>query len=83
MTEKWEFKKITLDDMIEYIETNSPQDKAWFKNMALNLDGKGTGVVGRYNHLRAVRGFCKEYMPDILPQKKPKKPNKSEMLLNW
>lgn len=31
---KYEFKKLTLADMKEYIEENAPADKAWFKAVA-------------------------------------------------
>lgn len=35
--EKWEFKKITLPMMMEYIEKNAPADKAWFKSVAFDM----------------------------------------------
>lgn len=31
-----EFNKITLQDMIDYIEENAPEDKAWFKEKAFD-----------------------------------------------
>ena len=34
---KWEFKKITLPEMMKYIEINAPQDKAWFKSVAFDM----------------------------------------------
>lgn len=58
----WEYKKITLDNMMDYIEKEHPEDKAWFKSIALK-DGK-------YQHLHAVREFCEKYMPDIIPEHK-------------
>lgn len=66
MEEKvWEFKKIKLADMIEYIEANAPADKAWFKSVAFDEKGK-------YQHLIAVRAFCAKYMPEIIPVAKVK-----------
>lgn len=62
MDEKWEYKKITLDKMMAYIEKEHPEDKKWFKGIALK-DGK-------YQHLHAVREFCKRYMPEIIPEHK-------------
>jgi hypothetical protein len=73
---KLEFKKITFEDMKEYIEQNEPQDKEWFKSIA--IDEKG-----RYQHLIAKKEFCKKYMPEIIPQAKPKKETKADILANW
>jgi hypothetical protein len=72
---KENYKKITLDDMIEYIETTAPQDKDWFKSVAL--------VNNKYSHLKAVKEFAKKYFPSIVPVASVKKPNKSEKLKNW
>lgn len=72
----WDFKKITLDDMMDYITTNAPKDKAWFKSVAIDASGK-------YQHLIAVRAFCAKYMPEIIPVAKEKVPNKSDKLANW
>lgn len=30
----YDFKKLTLEQMVDYIEKNAPQDKAWFKSEA-------------------------------------------------
>lgn len=30
----YDFKKLTLDEMKDYIEKNAPADKAWFKSVA-------------------------------------------------
>ena len=30
----YDFKKLTLDEMADYIEKNAPEDKAWFKSVA-------------------------------------------------
>lgn len=75
----WVFNKITLDDMMEYIEANAPDDKAWFKEVA--FDVRNQKKV--YNHMKAVRKFADRYMPEIIPVKKVKEPNKSEKLNNW
>ena len=32
-----DYKKITLAFMLDYIEENAPQDKAWFKKVAYDL----------------------------------------------
>lgn len=74
--EKWNFKKITAEDMKKYIEEKAPQDKAWFKSVAFNEKGK-------YQHLIAVRAFCDRYMPEILPVAKEKKAPVSDMFANW
>lgn len=71
-----EFRKIKLDYMTAYIEANAPQDKAWFKSIAFDASGK-------YQHLTAVREFCKRYMPQVIPVAKPKKPKASDLLKDW
>ena len=68
------FKKISLDDMITYIEENAPNDKAWFKSIAFDENGK-------YQHLVAVRKFCEKYMPGVIPT--PKKKNAKDKLAKW
>lgn len=69
------FKKITAKDIKDYIETNYPQDKAWFKDVAF--------TNGKYNHLKAVRAFCEKYAPDLIPVAKEKAPKASDMFANW
>lgn len=71
----WNYKQITLEDMMKYIETNAPKDKEWFKSIALSEEGK-------YLHLTAKKAFCEKYMPEIIPQKK-ETTKKSDLLLNW
>ena len=71
----WEYKKITLEMMMNYIIANAPEDKEWFKSVAL--------IDGKYRHLEARKAFCEKYMPDIIPVAKKKEPLKSELLLNW
>lgn len=34
---KWNFNKITLDDMMEYIQSEAPEDKEWFKGVAFDM----------------------------------------------
>lgn len=40
MDGKWEYKKITLDKMMDFIAEKHPEDKKWFKSIALNEAGK-------------------------------------------
>lgn len=86
--EKWNFKKIKLGDMIDYIENVAPatvkvneedvSTKAWFKAVAFDEKGK-------YQHLIAVRAFCAMFMPDIIPVAKEKvvPANAKDKLANW
>lgn len=71
-----EFKKITLDDMMNYIDEHAPNDKAWFKSIAIGSDGK-------YHHLETVRAFCNKYMPEIIPVAKPKGETPTDRLKKW
>lgn len=75
------YKKITFEDMVEYIEDKGgKEDKAWFKSVAIIKDKNGTM---RYNHLVAKKAFCEKYMPELLPVKADKKPNKTDILNKW
>lgn len=75
------FKKITLDEMCDFIEKNFPEDKPWFKQVAYeDKEGKPTA---KYNHLNAVRKFCEKYAPDLLPVAKEKKVPATKRLENW
>ena len=76
-----EFKKITLEEMCDFIEKNHPQDKKWFKKVCFqNKDGKD---VAKYNHLNAVRKFCENYAPELIPVAKEKKEPATKRLENW
>ncbi len=73
----FDFKKITFDEMFDFISTNHPGDKAWFKEVAYSkkdgtpsVDKKGEP---KYNHLNAKRRFFEKYFPDLLPDPKPVK----------
>ena len=73
------FRTIKLEDMMAYIEKNAPQDKNWFKGIAIETDGEKQS----YNHFKARQAFCEKYMPEIIPVSKPKEPTKAEILANW
>lgn len=66
MAKKYDYKKLTFEEMKAYIETNAAADKEWFKSVA--IDEKGV-----YQHLKAKKAFAEKYMPDIIPVAKPKK----------
>ena len=86
---KYNYKKITLEDMKNYIEENAPQDKDWFKTVAITeteVKNKKTGKTSykqTYNHFKAREEFCKRYMPEIIPVAKEKEPTKADILANW
>ena len=75
------YKKITLDDMMKYIDEKAPEDKAWFKKEAFK-DKEGN-ETDSYQHLTAVRAFCGKYMPELLPVAKPKPISGKEKLKGW
>lgn len=76
------FKKITLNDMIDYIEKNGTDtDKKEFKIHAYS--DKDGNPLEKYNHLNAVRWFCTKYMPDIVPKRKEVKEKVSNRIANW
>lgn len=75
------FKKISLDEMCDFIEKNYPEDKAWFKKVA--YEDKDGNAVKKYNHLNAVRKFCEKYAPELIPVAKEKKIPATKRLENW
>lgn len=76
-----DYKKITLDEMMDFIEENYPKDKKWFKEVA--FQDKDGNTVEKYNHLNAVRKFCEKYAPELLPVAKEKKVPPTKRLENW
>ncbi len=84
-----DYKKITLDEMVNFIAKNAPDDKAWFKSMAFDKvkkmnDNAEEVIVDKYNHLKANRAFCLRYAPELVPvSKKPVKPTAKEILKDW
>jgi len=75
------FKKITFNEMADYIENNHPEDKAWFKEIA--FQDKNGNPVNKYNHLNAKLSFCKRYAPALIPVAKEKKEPVTKRLENW
>ena len=69
------FKKITFDDMFDYIAENYPKDKEWFESICKS----GT----KYNHLKTVRTFCEKYNPSLIPVAKAPKVNKLDRFKEW
>lgn len=73
------YKTITLEDMMNYIDEYAPEYKQEFKEAAI-IELK-TGEK-RYNYMRAKRAFCQKFMPQLLPQSSHK-PTKTEIIMNW
>ena len=74
------FKKLSFTEMADFIETEYPEDKAWFKRVCFeNKDGE---KVAKYNHLNAKLRFCEKYAPELIPQAKPKM-SVTKRLENW
>ena len=67
--EEWDYKRITFEDMVRYIEAipeadKREEEKKWFKSVAL--------VNGKYKHLTAKKAFCRKFVPSIVPVAKKK-----------
>ena len=74
MSEKTkELNALTFEAMTEYIVNNHPEDKAWFKSVAI--------IDGKYQHLTARKEFVNKYRPDLAPT--GKKPTKADLLKDW
>lgn len=74
--QEWDYKKITFEDMVSYIESIADAEereeaKAWFKSIAV--------VDGKYKHLTAKKAFCRKYVPKIVPVAK----KKVDILNDW
>ena len=86
---KADYKKVSFDEMREFIESYHPEDKAWFKKVAFskNDDTPNTDKKGnlKYNHLNAKRKFYIRYFKDELPVAEQKKEpvNVFEKLKDW
>lgn len=78
---KFDYKHISLKEMMEYIEAEHPEDKEWFKEVA--FQDKYGHTVNKYNHLNAKQEFCKKYAPGIIPKRKEKEEPLSNKLANW
>lgn len=77
-----EYKKITLDDAIEFLEKNgTAEEKKAFKQACTTVDKK-TGKE-KINWLRGKKYFCEQYAPELIPVAKPKPEKKSAKMLNW
>lgn len=77
------FRKITLEDMKEYIETKgNADDKKSFIAEAFVANKSGEK---QYNHLKAVKWFCGHFeeFNSLIPVAKPKKPTAKETLSDW
>lgn len=71
-----DFKKITVDDMADYIEAEKPDEKHDFKVAAYPNEKD-------YNHLAARKYFYEKYFPDYIPKAKPEEPKKSDRIKDW
>ena len=71
----YDYKTLTLQQMMDYILANDVDGKADFKAQAM--------ASGTYNHFNARKYFCEKYMPEIIPVKAEKKPTAKDLLKDW
>ena len=77
------YRKLTIEYMIRYIDENVPNDKEWFKSVALvDRTDKNGNTKKVCDMFRAKKAFCERYMPELLP-KHTGKVSATEMLLKW
>lgn len=67
--------KITLDDMVNFIEQKHPEDKEKFAKLVFNKANKV------YNHFRARNVFLGLYFPDMV--EKHETVSASEKIKSW
>ena len=81
---KYEFKTLKIEDMIQYLKENAPDEIAWFLTEAYHerTTKKGKKITV-YNHLKAKRAFCEKFMPDIVPPKREPKERATKILEEW
>lgn len=78
------FKKITLDEMMEFIEANYPDDEEWFESIAFDTITKEDGTQDtKYNHLKAKKAFCEKYNPDLVPVAAEPKESAKDKFAKW
>ena len=65
---------MTLDDIIGYCQSHG--QVPWLKKAILNEEGKAVSFI----ELKLL--FCREFMPEILPKGKPKKPSMLERIMS-
>ena len=84
-------KEITFDYIFEYIKGKGKEDKAWLKELASSTiivkdkNGKiikeeGEDKERDITFLEIRNEFAKKYIPEIMPEAKPKKPTMKERI---
>lgn len=68
------YKSITLDDMVNYLNEKTKDEKHAFKEQAM--------PNGKYNHLKARKYFYETYFPEYIP-KAEHTPLKSLIIADW
>lgn len=77
-----DFKKITKEDMIQYILEYAPEDKAWFKQVIKDNIKADKNGKEKINYISIKRAFCKKYNPSLLPTSR-KKESILDMVKDW
>lgn len=69
-----DYKTITLDDMVKYLNEKTKDERHAFKEEAM--------PNGKYNHLKARKYFYEKYFPEYIPKAEPIT-LKSKAIANW
>ena len=74
------YSEIKFEDMKAYIDEKAPEFKDEFKKSILVENKNGEF---RYNHAKAKRVFCENFMPELIPEKKAPKKSKTQIIEEW
>lgn len=77
-----DFKKITKEDMVNYILEYAPEDKAWFKQVVIDNNKDDKNKNKRISFIAIKRAFCERYNPSLIPKAKNKE-SILDMVKDW
>lgn len=76
-----ELKEVSLDYIIDYCEKHKKVD--WLKNIAsTEVAPNKNGKERKISFIEIRNAFVREFMPEIAPSAKPKKPSMYERIAN-
>lgn len=67
------YKDMTIDDIIQWCQENG--QVAWLKAIAAKTFPKEDGTIRKITFIELKLEFVREFMADIAPKAKPKKPS--------
>ena len=69
------YKDMTIDDIIQWCQENGKDKVDWLKATAAKTFPKEDGTTRKITFIELKLEFVREFMADIAPKAKPKKPS--------